>query len=220
MNNKTQFTAAHQYIVLLCQCQKLKTSISNKELQILVDNEHLSHLSLMKPPGSLRVTSSSHWDSLSAATVVTFTQPRCCCHHRLKEVPLCLEHMLPFLSLSLSLCNPFTPFHSYLKTWTDSKHWHTWHGVITTLRSALGLVWLQREEEKVTVMLSCVHSEMPFHSHTYIFMSVYPPGPIVEKEAVSITGRPLWPPWNSCVCLPYLRVCNGSINNGYSLVWS
>lgn len=124
------------------------------------------------------------------------------------------------LPLSLSLCNPFTPFHSYLKTWTDSKHWHTWHGVITTLRSALGLVWLQREEEKVTVMLSCVHSEMPFHSHTYIFMSVYPPGPIVEKEAVSITGRPLWPPWNSCVCLPYLRVCNGSINNGYSLVWS
>lgn len=42
----------------------------------------------------------------------------------------------------------------------------------------------------MTAVRSCVHSpEMPLHSHTYIFMSSYPPGPIVEKEAVSITGR-------------------------------
>ncbi len=123
----------------------------SKEAQILVDNDQLSHLSLMKPPGSLWVIPSSHWDSVSAATVVTFSHLRRCRHHRLNEVPLCLKHIWPSLSLSLSY--PFTPFRLYMRTWTDGKYRHAWHGVTTASRSALGLVC----KEKRKKWLSCIH---------------------------------------------------------------
>lgn len=90
---------------LLLAVSETKMKRLNKEPQILADNNQLSP---MKTPGSLRVISGSHWDSVSAATVVTFSQPRCCCHHRLNEVPLCLKHMWP------SLCSPFKPYRTYL----------------------------------------------------------------------------------------------------------
>lgn len=83
----------------------------------------------MKPQGSLRVISSSHWDSVAAAAVVTFSQQSFCWYLRLNYVPNCLKHTW----LSFSLCDLFIPFGFYLKTWTDSKHRHTWHGATTTL---------------------------------------------------------------------------------------
>lgn len=163
--------AACQYLVLLCySLSETKLKCSNKEPQILADNNQLSHLSRMKPPGSLRVISSSHWDSVWAATVVTFSQPRCCCHYRLNEVPLCLRHIRP--SLSVSLCNPFNPFGSYLNR--PGQTANTGIPDKERQRHREVLLDLQREEEKVTVVafMCTLWKAIPFpHLHLYEFIS-------------------------------------------------
>lgn len=123
-------------------------------------------------------------------------------------------------SLSLSLCNPFTPFSCSLNR--PGKMVNTgipdveWQRHREELWDFCGC---KEKRKKWLLLHAWVHSERPFRSHTYIFMSSYPPGPIVEKEAVSITGRPLWPLWKSCVCPPYLRVCTSSVHSGYSLAY-
>lgn len=71
------------------------------------------------------------------------------------------------------------------------------------IRSALG-----EHEWSRALRKKLVCSEMPSYSHTYVFMSSYPPGAFVEKRAVSITGKAPWPQWKSCLC-PFLRLHKG-----------
>lgn len=151
----------HKFASASCTCllpsvrnrvQVFKQRVTDISLQ-----QQLSHLSLMKPAGSTQVISSSRWDSVSAAAVVSLSQPRCCCRHRLTEVPRCL-------------CNPFIPFRSYSKVWTDGKQWHTWQGVTETLRSSSGLcvVAKRRRKSGCCAFMCTLWNGIPFsHLHLY-----------------------------------------------------
>lgn len=150
---------------------------------------------LMKAPGSVQSMSRPHWRSVSRQQQLshshTATVGSCCCLNH-KEVPLCLRHHPPFWPGQ-----------------TVNTATHTWHGVAVTQRGALERRgWMeQREEEKRDQCI--LWNAIPFpHLHLYEFISSWSH---CGKRAVSITGRPPWPLWKFCVCLRYLRVCNGQI---------
>lgn len=132
----------------------------------------LSHLSMMKLPGRLWVICSSHWHSVSATAVHVLIAemllpPQSQLGVSLFKVmrPLCCIHCPDFLFKALD--------------WNESKLltcYKAWYKMTMTSRSAVGIC---RCTECAN---SWVHSKMSCHSHTYIFMSSYPPHPIVEKK--------------------------------------
>lgn len=129
----------------------MQSLFHNLKIPNLVIEAHY-YLGLKKLKSSAQLVSSVNNSSCISGVV-----PPPYTHEALPCIPLCFVHRF-------GIC--------YLKTWTDSQHLHIPDmGRQQHCKVLWGLCGYE-EEEKATAVNWCVHSEIPFHPHTSLWVHI------------------------------------------------